>query len=356
MWLRPALLALFSLSALVTVSAQGDDTVSIKSDSQSIDTFADFTFLWKGEPGHNLNNITLELVEGSAEDNGNSVMDVMITNESSARTTHISYTLFPGIPAGTYHARMTGTIYNGNTALSGTNTVTTLSNTFSIRDSGVPCSAGTFTPIKGLTDPAYQPVRITSPVGGEVISQPSITGPFGSFVVHVNAVDVLFRASLEPATMEVINTVTGFNAGVQNTKLGLDSTILYNTNNVTLDPGSWKVRMNFTILSPAYLPGKYSLESEEFFVVAEGGKPNCTSSSGSSSTVSGGGPTPSGGGPAPSGSTANQSSPPTVSGADPSQSSSPAGQGAASLPHNPLQSLWVGVLIPVLLFLSAREL
>ncbi|KAJ7501567.1 hypothetical protein B0H11DRAFT_1992221 [Mycena galericulata] len=361
MWLRPALLTLFALSALVTVSAQGDDTVSITSSSQTIDTFADFTFLWQGEAGKHLNNITLELVEGSAEDNGNSVIDIMIANVSSVDTTQISYTLFPGIPAGTYHARLNGTIYNGNTVLSGTNTVSTLSNTFSIPDSGALCSAGTFTPVKSPSDPAYQPARITSPVGAQVVAQPSITGPDASLVIQVDAVDVLFDASLAPATMEVINTATGFNAGVQHTNLELDATILYATNNVTLDPGSWKVRMNFTIFGPASYPGTFSLESEEFFIVADSeSTPNCTSSSsGSTSSASGTGPTPSGGTSAPSGSTPNQSnqpSVPSVSGAGPPQSSPPASKNAASLLHNPLQSLWICVSISLFISYIAREL
>jgi hypothetical protein len=90
---------------------------------------------------------------------------------------------------------MNGTIYNGNTVLSGTNAVSTLSNTFSIPDSGVLCSAGTFTPVKSTSDPAYQPVRITSPGGAEVITQPSITGPFASLDIQVNAVDVTFHVS-----------------------------------------------------------------------------------------------------------------------------------------------------------------
>ncbi|KAJ7441007.1 hypothetical protein B0H11DRAFT_2252311 [Mycena galericulata] len=279
-----------------------------------------------------------KLVEGSAEDNGNTVIDIMIANVSSVDKTQISYTLFPGIPAGTYHARLNGTIYNGNTVLSGTNTVSTLSNTFSIPDSGALCSVGTFTPVKSPSDPAYQPARITSPVGAQVIAQPSITGPDASLVIHVDAVDVLFDASLAPATMEVINTATGFNAGVQHTNLELDATILYATNNVTLDPGSWKVRMNFTIFSPASYPGTFSLESEEFFIVADSeSTPNCTSSSsgatssasGAGPTASGAGPTPSGGTSAPSGSTPNQSNQPSV----------PSVSGAALFPANMADSV-----------------
>ncbi|KAJ6589512.1 hypothetical protein B0H19DRAFT_1367829 [Mycena capillaripes] len=53
MWFHPALLALLASSTLLTVSAQGDDTVSISSSTTIIDTFIDFTFLWKGEAGHN---------------------------------------------------------------------------------------------------------------------------------------------------------------------------------------------------------------------------------------------------------------------------------------------------------------
>ncbi|KAJ6589514.1 hypothetical protein B0H19DRAFT_1367830 [Mycena capillaripes] len=251
---------------------------------------------------------------------------------------------------------MNGTIYNGNTVLSGTSTLSTLSNTFSIPDSGVLCSAGTFTPITSINDPAYHPVRITTPVGAEVITQTSITGPFASLEIIVKAVDVTFHPSLVPATMEVINTATGFNAGVQHTNLALDATILYSTNNITLDPGSWKVRMNFTMFSPANYPGTFSLESEEFFIVPDAGsKPNCTSSSssGSSQSASGVGPTSSGGASTTSGSLSgsmpNQSSQPSApvtSGANPAESSPPP-KNAASYMHNALQSLWVYVFISV---------
>ncbi|KAJ7902201.1 hypothetical protein B0H13DRAFT_2027112 [Mycena leptocephala] len=369
MWRRPAFLSLFVLSAFVTVSAQGDDSVSITSSTSTIDTFADFTYEFKGEAGHVLNNITLALVEGSAEDNGNSVMDIMVANLSSAKTTSFTYSLFPGIPSGTYHARLTGTIYNGDTILAGNSSASALSNTFSIPDSGVPCSAGTFTPVTSVTDPAYSPVRITAPVGGNVLVQSSITGPAGSFVIHVDAVDASFFANLEPTTMEVINTQTGFNAGVQHTQLELDATILYRTNNVTLDPGSWKVRMNFTVLAPSGYPGVFSLKSEEFFVVAASGdSPNCTSSSSSSSSMasgssasgSGGIPALTSGESAPSGSTPTQShqpsAPATSGGADPAQSSPASSPNAAPAPVNPLQNLWICVFISVFVLVTAGGL
>ncbi|KAF7378413.1 BTB domain-containing protein [Mycena sanguinolenta] len=365
MWRRRAFLSLFALSAFVTVSAQGDDSVSITSSTSTIDTFADFTYEFKNEAGHVLNNITLALVEGSAEDNGNSVIDIMVANLSSASTTSFTYTLFPGIPSGTYHARLTGTIYNGDSVLSGNSSASALSNTFSIPDSGVPCSAGTFTPVTSVTDSAYSPVRITAPVGGGVLVQSSLTGPAGSFVIHVDAVDALFVANLEPTTIEVINTQTGFNAGVQHTQLALDATILYMTNNVTLDPGSWKVRMNFTVLAPSNYPGVFSLQSEEFFVVAASGdSPNCTSSSStasaSSASTSGGNPTSTSGASAPSGTTPTQSHQTSASatsgGTNPAQSSPAPSSNMASMPLNPLQNFWLCVFISICVLFTVGEL
>ncbi|KAJ7190806.1 hypothetical protein GGX14DRAFT_482414, partial [Mycena pura] len=294
-----------------------------------------------------LNNITLALVEGSAEDNGNSVIDIMVANLSSAITTSFSYTLFPGIPSGTYHARLTGTIYNGDTILAGNSSASALSNTFSIPDSGVPCSAGTFTPVTSVTDPAYSPVRITAPVGGDVLVQSLLT------------------ADLEPTTVEVINTQTGFTAGGQHTQLELDATILYMTNNVTLDVGSWKVRMNFTVHALSNYPGVFSLQSEEFFVVAASGdSPNCTSSSSSSSsTASGSGGIPAstnGASAPPSGSTPTQNNQPSASatsgGANPAQSSSASSQNAAPAPVNPLQNLWICVFISIFVLINAGGL
>ncbi|KAF7369521.1 BTB domain-containing protein [Mycena venus] len=322
MWFR--LLSLLTLSTLVF--AQGDDTVSVSTGSQVFDASAAFTFLWKGEAGHNLNNITLELIEGSAEDNGNNVIDIMATNVSSVDSTQIDYTVHPGVPGGTYHARMNGTIYNGDTVLSAMSKLSTLSNTFSIPDSGVPCSAGTFTPITGLNDPAYHPLRFTTPLGGHVITLAEITGPFASLSIQLGLIDVLFGELDGISTVEVINSETGFNAGVQHAHLAFPE---YITSNITLDPGSWKVRMNFTIFAPANYPGAFSLESEEFFIVADSSsKPNCTTSSSSSASASGAGsgtvPAQSNPASTPSGSVphqSNQPSAPATSGADPSQSS-----------------------------------
>ncbi|KAJ6533416.1 hypothetical protein DFH09DRAFT_1284426 [Mycena vulgaris] len=358
MWLR--LLYLVALFALVC--AQGDDTLSVSTE-QALTGFANFEFLWKGEAGHNLNNITLELVQGSAEDNGNNVMDIMITNVSSLDTTQAVYTIHPGVPAGTYHARVNGTIYNGDTVLSSTSTLSTLSNTFSILDAGVPCSAGTFTPITSLQDPAYRPVRFTAPIGAQVFTLASITGPSASLSITFGNVDVLFNAIEVPATMEVINTITGFNAGVQHTNsiffaLGGQ----YITSNITLDPGSWKARVNFTVFSPANYPGKFTMESEEFFIVPDSNStPNCTASTTSGASPSGAG---SGTGPTqsnvPSGSVPTQSSQPSApaaSSTNPFQT--PSSKNGAALVRdrkNLVQSGWTCVAVWVAVLVTVGQL
>ncbi|KAJ7624470.1 hypothetical protein FB45DRAFT_923488 [Roridomyces roridus] len=322
MWLQ--LLSLLALGAVV--QGQGDDTISVSTNGQTLDSgLATFNFLWKGEAGHNLNNISLELVQGSAEDKGTSVIDIIATNVSSVDSTSIIYSIHPGISAGTYHTRINGTIYNGDQILSGSPPVSSLSNTFSIADSGIPCSAGTFTPVTSLTDPAYQPLRFTSPLGASQFPQADVTGPGSLLSMEIGVVDTTFGTFFGPATVEVINTQNGFNAGVQHTNLAAP---FYQTSNITLNPGPWKIRMNFSIFAPAPYPGTFSLQSEQFFVVAdENGTPSCpdSSESGSGSSastptptptnpVAGGGPTNSAGAPAGSSATGPGASNPLQSG------------------------------------------
>ncbi|KAF7356034.1 BTB domain-containing protein [Mycena venus] len=255
MWPHTVSLSLLALVGLIRVSAQGEDAASITSSLQTITKFADFNIEW-------------------ASNKGTNVIDIMFANVSSVPSPLIEYTVFPGIAAGPYHVRLSGTIFNGNTALSGTSA---LSNTFTILNSGVPCSAGTFTPVTSISDLGYNPVRIASPEGADVIMLFTVTNPNGQLVVIVTAVDVTFDTTLAPATLEVINAKTGFNAGVQHANLVLDSPMAYTTNNLTLDPGAWKFRVNFTILSPASYPGAFSLESQPFFIVPDGtSTPDCS--------------------------------------------------------------------------------
>ncbi|KAJ6529230.1 hypothetical protein B0H19DRAFT_1242823 [Mycena capillaripes] len=287
MWLRLLPLFLFAAYAL----AQGDDTIgSLTFGTSNAGQFggvddevrADIDFVWKGEAGHNkslsLNNITMELISGKAEDKGTDVVDIIVVNYSTSRGNGVAYTFHPGTPEGPYHVRMNGTIFNGDTSLS--STVSVLSNTATITESSLPCVAGTWTHVRSLTDPAYSPLRLTLNPSffstGTVFPQAEVSGPGAAISVDVSYVDLLFDDTgfemgfdsiRYNATAEVLNTVTGFNAGVQ--AANLESGFRYSTSNFTLDPGSWKVRMNY---------------SDKFFVVVNESQPECEQDSASSSS------------------------------------------------------------------------
>ncbi|KAJ7053214.1 hypothetical protein C8F01DRAFT_1089851 [Mycena amicta] len=181
---------LFLLFKTTLVSAQGDDTISsVTTSAQVFDEFATFEWVWKGEAAHDELSLNL-LIAGTADAKGNDVVDIMIANISSTQQTRFDYTFHPGLAGGVYHARMNGTIDNGNTLVS---TTSALSNSFSLPDSGVPCSAGTFTPITSLTDPSYRPVRFTTPKGGDVIVQSALIGPVAFLGLQVDPIDMLFE-------------------------------------------------------------------------------------------------------------------------------------------------------------------
>ncbi|KAJ7239818.1 hypothetical protein C8J57DRAFT_1372145 [Mycena rebaudengoi] len=282
MWFK--LLPLFLLAAYAL--AQGDDTIGSLTVGHGIFGGLVIDFLWKGEAGHQLNNITMELISGKAEDKGTDVVDIIAVNFSTLRGHSFLYSFHPGTPAGPYHVRMNGTLFNGDTSLS--STVSALSDTVIVTDSGLPCAAGTWTPVRGLTDPAYSPLRLTiqaarlsSPM--TVFPQSAVSSPFGGIPVEVSYVDLLFDNAFTNhynATAEVLNTVTGFNAGVQAATLG---GFEYETSNFTLDPGSWKIRMNITLNSTRN-PGPFTVYSDKFFVLANASQPDCEHDSSLSSS------------------------------------------------------------------------
>ncbi|KAJ6592430.1 hypothetical protein B0H19DRAFT_1055155 [Mycena capillaripes] len=130
---------------------------------------ADFEFVWNGEPAQ---QYYFGTCSGTVE----------VTNSLTLDTTQLScWSSHPGVrseltPWGFYHARMNGTIYSGTTALSAT---TALSNKFNLAASTKNCTAGTWTPVRSLTDPAYSPLRIVLPMDGDVMTQSSLSGPVG---------------------------------------------------------------------------------------------------------------------------------------------------------------------------------
>ncbi|KAJ7195950.1 hypothetical protein GGX14DRAFT_575274 [Mycena pura] len=207
-----------------------------------------------------LNNITMELVSETAQ---GSVVDIIVANVSTADATQVDYTVHPGTPAGVYHVRMNGTIFNGNTKLS---TTSAISNSFSLDASDDPCAAGTFTPVSSPADPTYRPLRFTPQEGGDVsvLTQAEITGPSSSISFTLDRVDM---DAINP-TVEVLNTVTGFST-VQTPQF----------------------RVNFTNNNPLY-PGKYSVVSDTFYVIAASGQPSCNVTSAPTASAPGAGPGP----------------------------------------------------------------
>ncbi|KAJ7831994.1 hypothetical protein B0H13DRAFT_2112828 [Mycena leptocephala] len=236
MWFR-----LFPFFLLVVYAfAQADDTITLTTiklvDFDPLETVT-FKFDWKSEAGHHksrltsfrqltsptqLNNATLELISGRAEDKGTDVMDIIAVNVSTVDGTNaIHYKLHPGTPGGPYHARMSGTIFNGRTSLS--STTSALSNTFTVTTSSLPCAVGTWTPVRSLTDPTYSPVRLTVVTfDGELFSAPKtvfthadISGPKAGISFSLDRVNFLFDFAEHNISVEVLNTVTGFNGGPQ---------------------------------------------------------------------------------------------------------------------------------------------
>ncbi|KAJ7869048.1 hypothetical protein B0H13DRAFT_2351113 [Mycena leptocephala] len=205
--------------------------------------------------------------------------------------------------------------------------------------------------LTGLQAFALHPTR-----WGNTITLSQITGPGAGLSMILDKVDNLLNAGGVASTMEYFILIPAqWQLGVANE---------YTTSNITLDVGSWKVRMNFTIFAPANYPGTFSMESEEFFIVADSNSaPNCTSSPSSTGSGSSPGPTQSN---AP-GSTPNQSSTPgapaasggssAASGANPSQSAT--SKNAAAFigdRKNIIRSGWMYVFIWVVVSVAVRQL
>ncbi|KAJ7465822.1 hypothetical protein B0H11DRAFT_2240092 [Mycena galericulata] len=228
----------------------------------------------------------MELMVGTLEDNGNEVMDIIAVEQTSNRDNSVIYYVHASTPAGDYHIRMNGTIYNGNTPLS---SVTTRSSTMNITiGDGFQCNTpAAFTPVRSLSDADYSPVRVIQPAAGDVVLQTELAGELGSVGGVLTVLDGLFDdIDMVNVTLELVNVETGFSTVPQTIDSGslpfYDDIIEYTTNNVTLNPGTWKMRMNFTGTGPGST-GKFSALSDEFFVAQQSPCVGLAQSSSSSS-------------------------------------------------------------------------
>ncbi|KAJ7112504.1 hypothetical protein C8R44DRAFT_797437 [Mycena epipterygia] len=226
----------------------------------------------------------MELLAGVPGDNRNDVVDIIVTNATShSEDADISYQFHTGTPAGTYYVRMNGTIYSGATRLSSTTATSTTAFNFTGPPNST-CNTPVWTPVRSLTDPNYSPLRLATPAGGDMFTQADLENFPQSIPGTLATVDALFDPSNMNMTMEVINTVTGFNAGVQTIAPDDTAELLatYSTKDLTLDPGTWQLRVNFTSTSPAN-PGSFVAVSDEFFVTLNG---TCVGNTAKNSTAS----------------------------------------------------------------------
>ncbi|KAJ6491107.1 hypothetical protein C8R45DRAFT_1213176 [Mycena sanguinolenta] len=207
-------------SSVLFVTAQGNDEFGSIAAFFSIPVVY-ISFVWDGEAGHQLSNISMELMSGK-----DTVEDIIALNVSPTVGT-LYYQPHPMMPNGNYFVRVNGTVTNGDstTPLS---TASGSSPAFDIPFGGpadTSCLENTWTPVRSVEDPNYEPVRVILPEVGTLAS--STSG--GKFI-------------FDRTTAEVINTETGFNVGAQEPGVDLNG-LTYATSNLTLDPGPWQASL-----------------------------------------------------------------------------------------------------------------
>ncbi|KAJ7864628.1 hypothetical protein B0H14DRAFT_3443445 [Mycena olivaceomarginata] len=217
MWLSSLLFALLIAKYAL---AQGNDTIAYIRASGP-DEFVSINYVWAGEPGHQLSNITFELMSGKAEAVATLRTSWILYMFQLTQGTSLDIETDVAIPAGPHHVRMNGTIFSGATQLSST---TDRSNTFT--KSGPKCSV-----------PHTPRIHTRTRKSG---------GPASSIGFDLYARDFTFDPFDMTVTMEVFSVDTAFNAGVQ-TVAKSDTFLLaggFFTGNTTLNTGTWKANAN----------------------------------------------------------------------------------------------------------------
>ncbi|KAK7058146.1 hypothetical protein R3P38DRAFT_2844554 [Favolaschia claudopus] len=188
--LRPALLILAGYAF-----AQLEDTIGIMVPSQITDKMnpAIFTYAWVGNPGHELKNISMELVAettGSPQGNNDTVVDIIAVDYTQKNGNSFLYPLHANTPAGTYYVRMNATIFDASN--SPLTVLVRPSQTFNISVSqSFPCQAPDFTPVGSIFAPSFTPLRLASPAAGAVFSLQAMNSPSGNITGMLKLVDAL---------------------------------------------------------------------------------------------------------------------------------------------------------------------
>jgi len=212
-----------------------------------------------------LKNISMELISEESGGNG-TVADIIVVGYTQQNGNTILYPLHAATPAGNYQIRMNATIYAGNSPLS---TIVTRSQSFNISlANSYQCLAPAFTPVRSILDPAYSPLRLATPAGGAVFSQNTLASESANITGTLYIVDGSFDTENINATLDLVNLETGISTKTEEVpQTAIDEvTALYSTSNITLAPGTWKLRMNFTDSTNTSAP-RFTCLSDEFYIV-----------------------------------------------------------------------------------------
>ncbi|KAJ6473996.1 hypothetical protein C8R47DRAFT_1144476 [Mycena vitilis] len=162
---------------------------------------------------------------------------------------------------------MNGTVFAGTTAGA---SVTTRSPTFNITlTPAFKCAAPPFTAVQSVRDAGYAPLRLTTPMGGDVQLQTNLQGTLGDVLGQLTPVDLSFDVTgITKSTVEVVNSATGFSPGAQDGNqpfFAVQLQLVFDTRNASLTPGAYQMRFNFTSGST----GGFSALSDEFYIAQQ---------------------------------------------------------------------------------------
>ncbi|KAJ6632310.1 hypothetical protein B0H10DRAFT_1976913 [Mycena sp. CBHHK59/15] len=263
------------LFATFAYAASNDSIVNIQlPDPIVAGNFLTFDYLFEGDVGHVLRNITAELMVGKAEDNGTDVTDIIcdhVADTDPVLSFDFFYQAHAATPPGNYHIRMNGTSYNTLQAGPGepgtpVSNLTFRSKTFAITSGPpFPCTTPAFTPVRSISDPGYSPLRLGQPNGGDTYFQTNLSSV--GITVAPYWVDDSFAGHKVPSmSLELVSSTSGASAGVQQVT---DPTLAYQyltMSNFKVSPGAWKVRANFTSDVHA---GNFVSLSDEFYIASQ---------------------------------------------------------------------------------------
>ncbi|KAJ7110731.1 hypothetical protein C8R43DRAFT_1243075 [Mycena crocata] len=290
-----ALRPLFLLFLSTLVLSQNDSITDISfPDPVVAGDFLHFAYQYHiGKVGHDIKNISAELMVGNAEENGQEVADVMRMPGLISRThpgingIDFFYQAHAATPPGNYHVRMNATVYD------------TLS--VSPGQLGTPVSNITARSKTFRMSIAPPPLRIGRPNGGDIFFLSNLS-TIGTITVAPYFVDETFDNLKIPSMTpelgriryrEECGTATLVSHSILMAPSVLTYQPLYETTSAyqyvpvdffTLSGGAWKIRAKFTSDSHS---GNFVALSDEFYIASSG--PCVDLQGGNSTTTSGSG-------------------------------------------------------------------